>query len=528
MSVERRRNVRTFARTARFLFGSFLVWWLLTGSTHTQEGLPAPSTDQLQETLHAHLRSESYADAVDVLRTWVKREPGNAALHNLLGTTLERAGHSDRSPASYLRALQLNPSWSGVRLNLALNYLRLNQRQAAAGQFTRLVRSTAPPSLFPSYYNQAPVSDELKRFAQTLGSDPGQYLSLGGVLLVHELPEAASTVFGVGVEKIPTSSLLQDALARALLKLKRFGEAETAFRKALAVDPNSEGSCLHTGYAQASQGKVAEAEVTYRECIRREPDDYAGPYFLGLLLLEGGADRNREVISLLQRALRLNPRSVNSRFLLGKAHAASGDLMLALAEFQAVVDAEPENEAALFHLGALQRKLAEGDEARRTLQRFQRLKAINRQRSRQPLLFSRSHVDSMETSKLVREVSTFFARFRRSLLEGDYQRIWGLLTASSQALYGDFQRFKSITSDASSRRSYRQRIENSQLQSGNVFSGRIFCRFVSSSGDALPPLVFVQQGSELKLDYAFDLGLAGLLSTAQPPPVSDRTKNTLQ
>ena len=497
---------------ASTILGSFVLGMVLTVAVHSQVNPVDPSSEQQLTQLHGRLRSESYAEAVEILRTWVGREPSNAALHNLLGATLERAGRSDRSPASYLRALQLNPTWSGVRLNLALNYLRLNQNQAAAGQFARLVRSAAPARLFPSFYNQAPIGPELDRFARTLGSDPDQYLSLGGVLLVHELPEAAATVFAVGVEVLPDSALLQEALGRSQLKAKRFRAAEIAFQKALEIDPDSEGSCLHRGYARAAQGQVPEARATYLGCIRQNPNDYAGHYFLGSALLEEGPDRSEEAILHLEKALQLNPRSVNSRFLLGKAYAASDKPLLALSAFRAVVEAEPENEAALFHLGTLQKRHGLENEAGHTFERFQHLKSLNRRRSRQPLLFSRSDVDSIEMSKLAREVSAFYARYKRALIQGEYQEIWSLLSKSSQALYGGFEQFEPLATEVYAKTRYRERIQGSRLQRGNVLSGRIFCQLVSADGAPFPPLVLSRQGSELKIDYAFDLSLAGLRS----------------
>jgi len=494
------------------VLGSFILGMVLTVVVYSQGDPAEPASDQLLDQLEGNLRSESYAEAVEILRTWVGREPSNAALHNLLGATLERGGRSDRSPASYLRALQLNPTWSGVRLNLALNYLRLNQNQAAAGQFARLVRSRTPARLFPSFHNQAPIGPELDRFSRTLGSDPDQYLSLGGVLLVHELPEAASTVFAVGVEVLPRVGQLQEALGRAQLKSKRFREAEIAFQRALAIDPGSEGSCLHLGYAQASQGHQLKAQTTYRGCMRQNSDDYAGHYFLGSTLLEQGPDGREEAISHLEEALRLNSQSVNSRFLLGKAFAASDLPRQALSAFQTVVDAEPENEAALFHLATLQRKLGLKLKAQQTLERFEHLKSFNRHRLRQPLLLSRSDVDSVETSRLAREVSAFYAWYKRALIQEEYGEIWSLLTGSSQALYGDFDQFRAIAEEVYGRKGNKERIEGSRLQRGNVLSGRIFCHLVTAAGVSLPPLVLQRQGSELKLDYAFDLSLAGLRS----------------
>ena len=90
------------------------------------------------------LRSESYAEAARSLDALVRTVPSDASLQNLLGTTRERAGETARAPSCYLRALQLRPGWSTARLNLALSYLRLGQRSAAAGpvSYTHLTLPT--------------------------------------------------------------------------------------------------------------------------------------------------------------------------------------------------------------------------------------------------------------------------------------------------------------------------------------------------------------------------------------------------
>ncbi len=470
-------------------------------------GLGQTKEERLAE-VYSRLRSESYAQAARSLEALVQMAPSDAALQNLLGTTRERAGEPARAPSCYLRALQLRPNWSTARLNLALSYLRLGQRSAAAGQFARLVRSTAPATPALSFYHQAPIGDEVEQFALTLGSEQHEYLSLGGVFLVHELPEAASVVFSAGVQANPDSPLLQDALGRTYLKMKRFREAETAFARTLELEPDAEGSCLHLGYAQASQGGVEPARKTYAECVRQDPDDYAGHYFLGSTLLD--LDRPQEAISELEEALRLNPRSVNSRLLLGKAYAAAGRESEALAAFLAVVDREPDHEAALFHLGTLHRKIGQLEKARKFLVRFQKVKAFERQRSRRALLPGSDRVDPRESSEVARAVNRFYLRYKEALLEGRYGEIWDLLTPSSQALYGDFRSFRTTASSVFGNSQMRQRIAASRIRDGNTLRKRIFCRLVTAWGEPLPLLVLVRQGDELKIDYDFDLSLAGV------------------
>ena len=478
----------------------------------------AQTTEERLAEVYSLLRSESYAQAARSLEALIQTAPPDASLQNLLGTTRERAGETARAPSCYLRALQLRPNWSTARLNLALAYLRLGQSSAAAGQFARLVRSTAPATPAVSFFHQAPIGEELKQFAATLRSEEHEFLSLGGVFLVHELPEAASAVFSAGIQANPVSPLLQDALGRTWLKMKRFREAETAFARTLELDPDAEGACLHLGYAQASQGRVEPARETYAECVRQDPDDYAGHYFLGSTLLD--LDRPQEAISKLEEALRLNPRSVNSRLLLGKAYAAAGRDQDALAAFLAVVDREPDHEAALFHLATLHRKLGHSEEARKALDRFQKVKAFERQRSRRALLPGSVQVDPRESSRVAQAVNRFYLRYKQALLHGRYREIWDLLTPSSQALYGDFQSFRAIASSVYGNSQSRDRIAGSRIRDGNTLGKRIFCQLVTAWGEPLPLLVLVRQGDELKIDHAFDLSLAGVRTLGGRAPTA--------
>ena len=497
--------------------GSLILCLTMTLGILGTTGLAQTKEERLAE-VYSLLRSESYAQAARSLEALVQTSPSDAALQNLLGTTRERAGDTARAPSCYLRALQLRRDWSTARLNLALSYLRLGQRSAAAGQFARLVRSTAPATPALSFYHQAPIGDEVEQFARTLGSEQHEYLSLGGVFLVHELPEAASVVFSAGVQANPDSPLLQDALGRTWLKMKRFREAETAFARTLELEPDAEGACLHLGYAQASQGRVEPARKTYAECVRQDPKDYAGHYFLGSTLLD--LDRPQEAITELEEALRLNPRSVNSQLLMGKAYAAAGRERDALTEFLAVVDREPDHEAALFHLGTLHRKLGQREEARKILERFQKVKAFERQRSRRALLPGSDRVDPRESSEVARAVNQFYLRYKQALLEERYGEIWDLLTPSSQALYGDLRSYRAIASSVYGNSQIRQRIAGSRIRDGNTLGKRIFCQLVTAWGEPLPLLVLVRRGEELKIDHDFDLSLAGIRTLGGRSPTA--------
>ncbi|MCY3778199.1 MAG: hypothetical protein OXH11_19655, partial [Candidatus Aminicenantes bacterium] len=159
-------------------------------------------------------------------------------------------------------------------------------------------------------------------------------------------------------------------------------------------------------------------------------------------------------------------------------------------------------------------------EARKILDRFQKVQAFERQRSRRALLPGSDRVDPRESSRVARAVNRFYLHYKQALLQGKYRDIWDLLTPSSKALYGGFRSYRAIASSVFGNTQLRDRIAGSRIRDGNTLGKRIFCQLVTAWGEPLPLLVLVRLGEELKIDHDFDLSLAGVRTLGGKAPIA--------
>ena len=261
------------------------------------------------ERLQSSLVSQTYGDALAALDQLLQLHPKEYQFHNLRGVVKERMMRYSEATSSYTTALELQPSSSTVRLNLALNYLRVDRFSDAAREFAWLVDQAAPQTTeaAPNRYQQAPVTAELERFARSLRPEESQYFSLGRLFLRHRLAEAALTVFFTGTQVLPQSSVLYYGLRWSFQELGKPEEAQAAFRRALQLRPDYFECCLRLGHSFLSVNNTEKAVETYQHCVQMNEESYAGHYFLGIALVQQKTPKMVEAISHLERAVKLNP-----------------------------------------------------------------------------------------------------------------------------------------------------------------------------------------------------------------------------
>jgi tetratricopeptide (TPR) repeat protein/CHAT domain-containing protein len=119
---------------------------------------------------------------------------------------------------------------------------------------------------------------------------------------------------------------------------RRYADAETAFRRALAVDPKFTSAHVGLGFTHYCQGRNTEAEAAYREALRLDPAHVAAHLGLGIVFMKQGRDAEAEVV--YHGALRLD---------LTASHAAIAHNGLGIALFgqRRHTEAESAHRAAL-------------------------------------------------------------------------------------------------------------------------------------------------------------------------------------
>lgn len=114
------------------------------------------------------------------------------------------------------------------------------------------------------------------------------------------------------------------------------------------------------------QGRLDEAEKTYRSILKVRPDNPDALHFLGVLLHQRG--RGKEAIARIERALRIDPNYLDARINLGNVYKETGNTDKAAAIYREVIAARPDHASAYNNLGVVLRKSGRFEESERVLQ----------------------------------------------------------------------------------------------------------------------------------------------------------------
>ena len=92
--------------------------------------------------------------------------------------------------------------------------------------------------------------------------------------------------------------------------MRRYTEAEAAYRQAIQLEPTDAGAHKRLGRLLELNRQYGEAEAAYRQAIRFAPHDADAHNSLGHILLE--TDRFGEAEATFREAVRLDPSSADS------------------------------------------------------------------------------------------------------------------------------------------------------------------------------------------------------------------------
>lgn len=159
--------------------------------------------------------------------------------------------------------------------------------------------------------------------------------------------------------------------AMTLHRQGRLAEAETLYRRILAIDPHVFPALYLLGSLRLQQGDSGEAADFLGEAVKLAPSDPAAQAQYGMALI--GLGRFEEALPPFNRALAAKPQMVLA--LTGRAAALRGlgHTQDSLADYDTVVRIDPGNPDAWSGRGALLRKLGRVEEA---LESFNRALAL--------------------------------------------------------------------------------------------------------------------------------------------------------
>ncbi len=98
-------------------------------------------------------------------------------------------------------------------------------------------------------------------------------------------------------------------------------------------------------------GEYSEAETTFKETVRKNPDDYVSQYYLGRSLLAQGKDA--EALPHFKKAVTLDPRSADYQFWLGVTYGKLGDIRAERVQYERTLKIDGNYMLANLYLGHL-------------------------------------------------------------------------------------------------------------------------------------------------------------------------------
>ena len=266
---------------------------------------PTPSDAQALE------QSGKLAEAAEVWRGVVAKNPRDAAAWASLGVDLSRLQQYQAAAQAYRKALALNSSLPAIQLNLGLAEFKSNNLPAAIPPLRAALAADprnmqARTLLGLACYGTGKFSEAAKHLAAASAADPAN-AELHNVLaqscLSAKQYHCALNEFSWILKRTPDSAAAHMLLGEALDGLGKTPEAIQEFQKAVSADPKAPD--LHFGlgylfwkmrdYDQAAQALEAELSVA--------PSNAQALAYLGDSEMHRG--NSEKALPLLQKAVSL-------------------------------------------------------------------------------------------------------------------------------------------------------------------------------------------------------------------------------
>jgi tetratricopeptide (TPR) repeat protein len=288
----------------------------------------------------------------------------------LLGKVAGEQNKTYKAIDYYKKALELNPDYLPIHINLGNAYLELDLLGIAKESFENALKlnSNDPAALYglgQVMYAQRNYKDAAVYFEKVLSLVPDANrvhyslaLAFRGLKEVEKAKFHLSKQGTVGVRVAdPLVDGLNDLKQGVRLRLLRgklaiesgrYAEAEAEFQKALAVEPESVPALVNYSVVLVNLGKYPEAIANFEKVLGLEPKNLNALYNLAVLF--SLQEKHFQAIAHLKTILNIDPKDVPARFLLAKELRRAKLLQESYSEYVKVFNDNPDNEEILLEM----------------------------------------------------------------------------------------------------------------------------------------------------------------------------------
>lgn len=281
--------------------------------------MPEPTVPDLLWQANAHHQAGRLREAEQLYRQVLAREPGNADAMHYLGLLGHQIGQTAAGLELLRRSVQLASNSPGYRLNLARVLQETGDHSGAATEFAAALQSRSDDAA------------ALVQFAVSL-----QAMGRWG---------EAESALRRSIALRPNFPEAHNNLGALLRSTGREEEAAAAFAAALAQNPNEASAHANLAGALFALGRLPEAEQSCRRAIELAPR--LANAWLTLALIEYQQRRLDDSSSAAQRAIEIDPNNAEAHLCLASALDDQGQVLRGLEHLRAAVKIRPNDPRAL-------------------------------------------------------------------------------------------------------------------------------------------------------------------------------------
>jgi tetratricopeptide (TPR) repeat protein len=398
---------------------------LAEAAAQLEDLLPrVPKSFEVHELLGLVYAAQSQdAKAVEQLQIAARLKPDSAAARTNLAAALVHSGNSELAGPQFRKALELEPHDYDANHNLGEFYIQTG-KIADATPFLEQAQRITPTSYDNGYdlaqaylltgrlaqarqlvqsLEQQKNTGELHNLLGQIEEKDGKFVAAanefgiaahmdpseenlfdwGSEFLLHRTYEPAIEVFEKATERYPNSPRLQIGLGMALYSRGKYDEAVKALLAAADLNPADPRCYLFLSKAYDSSPNQAEQVIRrFRRFSELQPDNARALYYYAMSLWKGKRAEDpgfdlREVESLLQKSVALDPRLAEAHVQLGNLYADQREYAKSIPEYVRALELNPNLPDAHYRLGQDYVHVGQKDRAQGEFDIYQKLRAAH-------------------------------------------------------------------------------------------------------------------------------------------------------
>ncbi len=327
----------------------------------------------LSQLADLYVVQENVPEGLAVYERLLREKPDSSVAHFNVGVLYAKAQDWDHAIGHLAKAVELDDNFLEARLGLAVSLDLAGHLEESKEQF--LTALNQEPVNIQLIHYLAQISYRLgdleesarwlTRYLSFKPLEPAAHIELAYVRIDQGRWEEAANQLQLVMRPGEPEELQPDlllALGAAYQAGRKYGEAEAAIRQASQIaSPEDLRPALQLGGLYQRQQRFLEAEQVLHEAFQLHPDEPDLLNGLGYLYADWGV-RLDEAVSLLERALRVDPGNGAFMDSLGWAYYKIGETQAALKLLEQAATRLPEQEV-YEHLGQVYWKLGREEEA---------------------------------------------------------------------------------------------------------------------------------------------------------------------